>query len=101
MSYRINVGRATSGGVYGGIFGNPIRERVVTEQYRRYFRSQVCANPSFVEALRWLYQQLNKGAVLYCPGCGTDCPTCHARVIEVELKELCRLGLEKYREELC
>ena len=99
--HTINVGRATSGGIHNGIFGNPVRETVVTEQYRHHFRAQVASNPLFVQALREVWVALHKGYTLYCPGCGVGSPTCHARVIEVELTLLCELGLNKYREDLC
>ncbi len=82
MPETINVGRFASGGVCNGLFGNPVKEKTVSEQYRGYFRQVVVDHPAKV---RWLESKLREGAVLYCPGCGIGSPTCHARIIEEEL----------------
>lgn len=79
----INVGRETSGGVFKGLFGNPIREAVVSEHYRIYFRALKRTKP---QCVKWLKDKIDAGYKLYCPGCGIDSPTCHARIIEQELK---------------
>lgn len=79
---RINVGRRTSGGVFGGMFGNPAREKVVSEQYRGFIREVLKLHP---DKRHWLKDRLANGAVLYCPGCGVGSPTCHARILEEEL----------------
>lgn len=76
---RINVGR---NGVFGGLFGNPKREKKVTEQYRTHFQKVMRENIGYT---RWLKRQIDNGAELYCPGCGVGSPTCHARIIEQEL----------------
>lgn len=81
----INVGRRFSGGVFNGLFGNPVKETVVTEQYRSYFKRLIIDYP---EQIFWLKQELTKGSTLYCPGCGLNSPTCHARIIEQELAKL-------------
>lgn len=83
MVKKINVGRKYSGGVFNGLFGNPIKEKVVTEQYRKYFNSLKISNQKEVN---WLKREINDGAILFCPGCGINSPTCHARIIEEELK---------------
>lgn len=79
MSVRINIGRQTSGGVFKGLFGNPVHERTVSAQYRTHLRKVIESHP---EETAWMKRQLKKGRVLYCPGCGVGSPTCHARVIE-------------------
>jgi hypothetical protein len=78
----INVGRRLSGGVFRGLFGNPVRERVVSEQYRVYFRGLMKTNKLEVD---WLKAQLLGGTKLYCPGCGVGGKGCHCRIIEQEL----------------
>lgn len=75
----INVGRS---GVFRGLFGNPVVENTVSPQYAKHFRKVMLAHP---EKVKWLKEQLANGAVLFCPGCGVGCKTCHARVIELEL----------------
>jgi hypothetical protein len=79
---QINVGRKYSGGIFGGLFGNPVKEKVVSEQYRFHIRRVLEANPNLRQ---WLKDKLRTGAVLYCPGCGVASPTCHARILEQEL----------------
>ncbi len=79
----INVGRKYSNGIFNGLFGNPIREKKVSEQYRIYFRRLKITHP---DEVAWLAKQLNRGEQLYCPGCGSSSATCHARIIEQELK---------------
>jgi len=81
----VNVSRSTSGGIFGGLFGNPKREKVVSESYREHFRRVMVVHPNKV---KWLKEQLQNGARLYCAGCGYDSPTCHARIIEQELASL-------------
>lgn len=76
----INIGRR---GVFGGLFGNPVVETKVSEQYRHHFRKLLRTNP---EQIRWLREQLAKGAIMQCPGCGVGSPTCHGRIIEQELE---------------
>jgi len=78
----INIGRATSGGVFKGLFGNPVKERVVSEQYRAHIRKILESHPKERE---WLKTQLSLGRPLFCPGCGIGSPTCHARILEAEL----------------
>lgn len=75
----INIGR---NGVFGGLFGNPVREKKVSEQYRTHFRYIMAKYP---EQTQWLRQQLKSGAILHCPGCGVNSPTCHGRIIEQEI----------------
>jgi hypothetical protein len=77
---RINVGR---NGVFNGLFGNPVREKQASEQYRAYFRSLMTRRPTQVD---WLHVQILAGVELFCPGCGVNSPTCHARIIEQELQ---------------
>ncbi len=79
---QINVGRLYSGGVFSGLFGNPVKEKIVSEQYRIHIRRVFAANPRLAA---WLKAKLAAGAVLYCPGCGVGSPTCHARILEQEL----------------
>lgn len=86
-SSTINVGRATSGGVHNGLFGNPFYEKVVSQRYVQYLRDKIANDLDFVGKLKAL-----RGKVLYCPGCGVGCPTCHSRVIEQELGVLLALG---------
>jgi len=82
---RINVGRRSSGGVFGGLFGNPVHEKEVTEQYRSYIKSIIQSHPT---ECGWLKERLNKSStVLYCPGCGVGSPTCHARILEQEIRK--------------
>lgn len=78
----INVGRKSSGGICGGLFGNPVHETKVSEQYRAHIQQVIIDNP-----LRsaWLKKQIKEGARLWCPGCGYGSLTCHARIIEQEL----------------
>ena len=83
----INVGRATSGGVLNGLFGNPYREKVVSLRYVQYLRQRIANDPAFVVELKKL-----RGKVLFCPGCGVNSPTCHARVLEEELSVLLAWG---------
>lgn len=82
MSERINIGRKFSGGIFNGLFGNPVRETRVSPQYRTYFQMLKRHHPTEVQ---WLQDKLRKGAVLYCPGCGIGSKICHARIIEQEL----------------
>jgi Pyruvate/2-oxoacid:ferredoxin oxidoreductase delta subunit len=82
---KINIGRASSGGVFDGLFGNPKRELVVSESYRRHFQAVIKYCP---DKVKWLKEQINNGAILYCPGCGIGSSTCHARIIEEELNKL-------------
>lgn len=76
---KINIGRASSGGVFNGLFGNPVKEATVSKQYRIHFKKLLQEYPN---EIRWLRAQLAKKRVLFCPGCGIGCPTCHARIIE-------------------
>jgi len=78
----INVGRS---GVFRGLFGNPVVEKKVSPQYRQHFQKVMKEHPEKVE---WLHNEMKKGAILLCPGCGVGCKTCHARIIEQELKIL-------------
>lgn len=79
MAERINIGRRHSGGIFKGLFGNPVMERRVSAQYRVYLKQIINDNPREVA---WLQDKLDQGAELYCPGCGVSSPTCHARIIE-------------------
>lgn len=79
---RINVGRRYSGGVFFGLFGNPVKEKFVSGQYRDFVRGVI---DSHQDEAKWLKDKLASGAVLYCPGCGVGSPTCHARILEEEL----------------
>lgn len=79
MSERVNIGRRYSGGIFHGLFGNPVLERTVSLQYRKYLKQVIVDHPKEVA---WLQDKLDQGAVLYCPGCGIGSPTCHARLIE-------------------
>lgn len=79
MSERINIGRRFSGGIFHGLFGNPVMERTVSPQYRTYLKGVIEEHP---EEVAWLQDKLDQGAELYCPGCGVGSPTCHARIIE-------------------
>ncbi len=78
----INIGRSRSRGVFNGLFGNPVFEEKVSEQYRAHFRRVMFARPAEVG---WLREELRKGHKLFCPGCGFDSETCHARIIEEEI----------------
>lgn len=75
----INVGRR---GIFNGLFGNPIRERTVSPQYRKHFKKLLKAN---TKEIKWLRRKLAEGKILFCPGCGINSPTCHARIIEQEI----------------
>lgn len=75
----INVGRS---GVFNGLFGNPIVEKKVSPQYREHFQKLMVTHPDQVE---WLRRQIGDGVELYCPRCGWNVPTCHARIIEQEI----------------
>lgn len=75
----INIGRT---GVFNGLFGNPVKEKKVSEQYREHFRKVMAENP---EKIEWLKTQLVCGKVMFCPGCGVGSPTCHGRIIEQEI----------------
>jgi len=86
-SNTINVGRATSGGMLNGLFGNPFKEKVVSLRYVQYLRLRIAYDPEFVVELKQL-----SGKVLFCPGCGVGCPTCHGRVLEQELAVLLAWG---------
>lgn len=79
----INVGRKRSGGVFAGLFGNPLHQKKVSERYRFYLRRVVENNPT---EWQWLKDRLAAGDKLFCPGCALDCPTCHARIIEQEVR---------------
>lgn len=78
----VNVGRATSGGVFKGLFGNTVKEKTVSPQYREHFLS---LKEPYAEEIEWLRQRMKAGYVLSCPGCPQGSPTCHARIIEQEL----------------
>lgn len=82
MTERINIGRVAYGGIFFGLFGNPVREKTVSEQYRTYLKRIMVMYPKETE---WLRDKIRNGAELYCPGCGVGSPTCHARIIEQEL----------------
>ena len=84
IELKINIGRATSGGVFNGLFGNPVREETVSEQYREHIRRVLQEHP---KERVWLRQAIGLGGVLFCPGCGVGSPTCHARILEEELKK--------------
>lgn len=75
----INVGRS---GVFNGLFGNPVHERTVSPQFRSHFQRVMKEHPT---KIAWLKQQIECGGVLFCPGCGVESKTCHARIIEEEL----------------
>lgn len=79
MSRHINVGR---NGAFNGLFGNPVREKTVSPGYRLHIRRVMRNNP---KETAWLREQVAAGVQLFCPGCGFDCPTCHARILEQEL----------------
>ncbi len=88
MSYRspppgyIDVGRST-------IYGNPFRigsthcgvlldsAGSTIPHFKEYAESRMKTDPEFRDAIHKL-----KGKKLWCPGCGTNSPTCHARVLE-------------------
>lgn len=94
MAYRtppagtVDVGRST-------IFGNPFRiGSTVNGQllagagstiphFETYARERLNTDADYWEAVRSL-----AGKPLWCPGCGTNSPTCHARVLERLAKEL-------------
>jgi hypothetical protein len=77
---KINIGRS---GIFDGLFGNPVKEKRVSKQYRSYLRMVIEECPVEVA---WLKAVLDMGnAVLYCPGCEVNSPTCHARIIKQEL----------------
>lgn len=78
----VNVGRY---GVFNGLFGNPVKERTVSPQYRKHFQKVMQEHP---DRIKWLRTQLECGKVMFCPGCGVGSPTCHARIIEQELADL-------------
>lgn len=82
---KINIGRKAYGGVFNGLFGNPVRQKEVSEQYRTYFRELLITNRPEVD---WLKDELDRGSILYCPGCGIGSPTCHGRIIEQEINKL-------------
>ncbi len=82
MDKSINIGRKYSGGVFDGLFGNPIKEKKVTNQYRLYINFIFRTHPIERE---WLRGNLKDGARLFCPGCGYDSLTCHARILKEEL----------------
>lgn len=79
MIFHINAGRS---GVFNGLFGNPVREKTVSPQYRAYFQKVMKTHPKEVA---WLKKKMGEGGKMFCPGCGFDSPTCHIRVIEQEL----------------
>ena len=81
----INIGRAYSGGIFNGLFGNPVKEKVVSEQYRAHLIKVLENTPVQTD---WLRKELADGGVLFCPGCGVGSPTCHARIVEQELAKL-------------
>lgn len=88
MAYRspppgfIDVGRTT-------IFGNPfrigeLRDGVLLRDagstiphFKEYAESRMKTDQHFRDSVHKL-----KGKKLWCPGCGIDSPTCHARVLE-------------------
>lgn len=76
----INIGRS---GVFNGLFGNPIRERTVSPQYRIHIRKIIKNHP---KESGWLRRELDCGKIMFCPGCGIGSSTCHARILEEELK---------------
>lgn len=78
----VNVGRTGNHVAFSGLFGNPVREKEVSSQYRTHFKKLMERHP---EEIKWLRQQIAEGAQLFCPGCGFDCSTCHARIIEQEI----------------
>jgi len=75
----VNIGRT---GVFNGLFGNPVKERTVSPQYREHFKKVMKEHPDKVE---WLMAQLKSGKVMFCPGCGVGSKTCHGRIIEQEI----------------
>jgi len=75
----VNIGRS---GVFNGLFGNPVKERKVSPQYRTHFLKVM---QSHQKEVAWLRTQLECGKVMFCPGCGVGSKTCHGRVIEEEL----------------
>jgi hypothetical protein len=85
----INVGRGSSGGVFGGVFGNPVKEKTVNvERYRTHLLRVLEGYPAECD---WLRERIREGIPLFCPGCGIGSPTCHARVIE---QVLCPPGMK-------
>lgn len=79
---RINIGRKHSGGIFDGLFGNPVKEKTVSEHYRVYIRRIIAEHPFKAQHIR---DCLATGMVLWCPGCGVGAPGCHARILEEEL----------------
>lgn len=79
----INVGRATSGGVENGAWGNPFvvgRDgdvKACIAKYRAHLWEQIKTGKVSMQKLADLY-----GRKLFCPGCGVGAITCHARVLE-------------------
>jgi len=85
-----DVGRTTP-------FGNPVRigatcpicSHVHTTAgstipcYTKYLDARLSTDPSFVTLVLSL-----SGHRLWCPGCGTTSPTCHARVLEHRISTL-------------
>lgn len=86
MAYRTppagyaDVGRSTP-------YGNPFRvgspgmptPGSTLPSYELYARGRLSREPRWLEPLR--------DKLLWCPGCGTSSPTCHARIIEKLLAE--------------
>lgn len=106
----VNVGRKTP-------FGNPVRmnqrcpvcfqtHKAPAETlpcYQRYLRARISDNGmQFTWSLRIAQEHLQapipknfkeelralSGKTLYCPGCGVDSPTCHARILETTVADL-------------
>lgn len=75
----VNVGRASSQGVYRGLFGNTFGRDLAA--YEAHLRTRL-TEPLFAR----LFDEL-AGQTLWCPGCGVGAPQCHARVIERLLAE--------------
>ena len=81
-----DVGRST-------VFGNPFHVRdygsagATIPHYRRWLWNRVHADPGFADRVKEL-----KNRRLWCPGCGLDSPTCHARQLERMAAYLCRSG---------
>lgn len=92
----INIGRATSGGAYRGLFGNPFivgrhgTLREVLRKYRTHVRFQML-DPYFVGvALRIRHKDF------LCPGCGINAPNCHGAILRDEINKYRILGQREY-----
>lgn len=76
----VDVGRST-------IFGNPHYNNGIPGSTLPAFeagaRSRMAHDIYYREAIKHLH-----GKTLWCPGCGLNSPTCHARVLERLSQEL-------------